>query len=326
MHSTLSIAAFAAPLLQLASAHGHVAGVKVNGGAWVQGCDPNWYYQPSGTAPNTPGWKALNQDNGFVSPDAFKSSDIACHKSAKAGETYINANAGDTLTMYWNTWPDSHKGPVINYLAPCSGECTSASPGSLSFTKISQAALISGSNPGTWVTDTLISKNFTSDVQIPASLRPGNYVLRHEIIALHAAGSPNGAQAYPQCLNIKVGSGGSSGLSGGVPATSLYTASDPGILFSLYGSFSSYPIPGPAVNGGGGGGNNGGGNGGGNQPQPAPTTMRTTTAAPAPTGGNGGGCSVAKYQQCGGQGYSGCTVCASGSTCNKQNDYYHQCM
>lgn len=80
MHSTLSIAAFAAPLLQLASAHGHVAGVKVNGGAWVQGCDPNWYYQPSGSAPNTPGWKALNQDNGFVSPDAFKSSDIACRK------------------------------------------------------------------------------------------------------------------------------------------------------------------------------------------------------------------------------------------------------
>lgn len=169
------------------------------------------------------------------------------------------------------------------------------------------------------MTDTLISENFTSEVQIPSSLKAGNYVLRHEIIALHAAGNPNGAQAYPQCLNIKIGSGGSSGLSGGVPATSLYTASDPGILFSLYGSFSSYPIPGPAVNGGGGD------NGGGNQPQPAPTTM-ITTAAPAPTGGNGGGCSVAKYQQCGGQGYSGCNVCASGSTCNKQNDYYHQCM
>ena len=212
------------------------------------------------------------------------------------------------------------------------GECTSASPGSLAFTKISQAALLSGSDPGTWVTDTLIRDNFTSQVQIPSSLRPGNYVLRHEIIALHAAGSPNGAQAYPQCLNVKVGSGGAAGLAGGVPATSLYSASDPGILFSLYGSFSSYPIPGPALNGGGGGGggssgggNNGGGNGGGNQPQP--TTMVTTTAAPAPTGGNGGGgCSVAKYQQCGGQGYSGCTVCASGSTCNKQNDYYHQCM
>lgn len=95
----------------------------------------------------------------------------------------------------------------------------------------------------------MIANNFTSEVQIPASLKPGNYVLRHEIIALHAAGNPNGAQAYPQCLNIKVGSGGSMALSGGVPATSLYTPTDKGILFSLYGAFSSYPIPGPAVSG-----------------------------------------------------------------------------
>ena len=80
MYSIATIAAVAASLVQLASAHGHVAGVKVNGGAWVQGCDPNWYYQPAGTAPNTPGWKALNQDNGFVEPSAFKFSDIACRK------------------------------------------------------------------------------------------------------------------------------------------------------------------------------------------------------------------------------------------------------
>ncbi|KAH7305766.1 glycosyl hydrolase family 61-domain-containing protein [Stachybotrys elegans] len=326
MHTLTTIAAFAAPLIQLAAAHGHVAGVRVNGGSWIQGCDPNWYYQPAGAAPNTPGWKALNQDNGFVSPDAFRTSDIACHKSAKAGETYIDANAGDTLTLYWNTWPDTHKGPIIDYLAPCNGECTSASAGSLSFTKIDQAALISGNNPGTWVTDTLVQNNFTSQFKVPSNLRPGNYVLRHEIIALHAAGSANGAQAYPQCLNLKINSGGSAGLSGGVPGTSLYSATDPGILFNLYGAFTSYPIPGPAVGGPGGDGGS---------PPPTTTLRPTTTQRPptstssssVPTGGPGGpgGCTVAKYQQCGGQGYSGCTTCASGSTCQKLNDFYSQC-
>ena len=30
--------------------------------------------------------------------------------------------------------------------------------------------------------------------------------------------------------------------------------------------------------------------------------------------------------QCGGTGYTGCTVCASGSTCQKSNDYYWQCL
>lgn len=65
------------------------------------------------------------------------------------------------------------------------GECTAATPGGLSFTKISEAAYLSGSDPGTWVTDTMIAQNFTSDVEIPSGLAPGNYVLRHEIIALH---------------------------------------------------------------------------------------------------------------------------------------------
>ncbi|KAK5627129.1 hypothetical protein RRF57_002844 [Xylaria bambusicola] len=121
MPSLTTVAAFSLPLVQLASAHGHVAGITVNGGPWIQGTDPNWYYQPEGSAPETPGWRALNQDNGFVTPDAYTTSDIACHKSATPGQTYIEANSGDTLTLYWNTWPDSHKGPIINYLARCSG-------------------------------------------------------------------------------------------------------------------------------------------------------------------------------------------------------------
>ncbi|KAL8343093.1 hypothetical protein RB598_004443 [Gaeumannomyces tritici] len=248
MHSSVSLAAvFALPLVQLASAHGHVSSVSVNGGSRIQTANPNWFYLPVDQRLNTPGWRALNQDNGFVEPSAFGTSDIACHKSATPGQTYIEANAGDRLTIYWDTWPDSHHGPMLNYLAPCSGECTSASAGSLSFTKITEGALISGSNPGNWVTDTMIRNKFASDLTIPRDLAPGNYVLRHEIIALHAAGQQNGAQAYPQCLNLKIRSGGSKKLSGGTPGRSLYSATHPGIIFNLYGQFSSYPIPGPSV-------------------------------------------------------------------------------
>ncbi|KAI1171268.1 lytic polysaccharide monooxygenase [Nemania sp. FL0916] len=247
MPSLATVAAVSFTLARLASAHGYVDGVKVNQGAFIAGCNPNWYYQPAGTAPATPGWQALNQDNGFVSPSAYGTSDIACHKSAKPGQTYVPANAGDTLTLYWNTWPDTHKGPILNYLAKCNGECTSASAGSLQWSKIEQGAWISGSDPGTWVTDTMIAQNFTADVTLPSKLAPGNYVLRHEIIALHSAGSENGAQNYPQCLNIKVGSGGSDALPAGEPGTALYKETDPGILFNLYTAFSSYSIPGPSV-------------------------------------------------------------------------------
>ncbi|KAL2270526.1 hypothetical protein VTJ83DRAFT_2710 [Remersonia thermophila] len=64
----------------------------------------------------------------------------------------------------------------------------------------------------------------------------------------------------------------------------------------------------------------GGGNGGGN---PTPTQP----SQPAPTNGGGNsGCSVAKWGQCGGRGYTGCTRCAAGSTCRAQNEWYSQCL
>lgn len=62
-----------------------------------------------------------------------------------------------------------------------------------------------------------------------------------------------------------------------------------------------------------------------------PTTLTTTTVAkppattsaapaPAPT------CTAAKYAQCGGIGFTGCTSCASGTTCQVNGPYYSQCL
>lgn len=97
------------------------------------------------------------------------------------------------------------------------------------------------------VTDDLVKQNYSWTTTIPSDLAAGNYVIRHEIIALHAAGQSNGAQAYPQCINFKIEGSGTTALSGGVPATSFYKASDPGILFNLYSKFTGYTIPGPAL-------------------------------------------------------------------------------
>lgn len=108
MHSSLSLAAvFALPLVQLASAHGHVSSVSVNGGSRIQTANPNWFYLPADQRKDTPGWRALNQDNGFVEPKNFGTNDVACHKSATPGQTYIEANAGDRLTVREFTPPAS---------------------------------------------------------------------------------------------------------------------------------------------------------------------------------------------------------------------------
>jgi hypothetical protein len=118
MKTLLVITAAAAAFFGGAKGHGYVTGVRVNGAGWTDGQNPNWYYISS--PPATAGWKALNQDNGFVQPSSFQTSDIACHKSGVTNTKYISANAGDTLTIYWNTWPDTHKGPILNYIAPVS--------------------------------------------------------------------------------------------------------------------------------------------------------------------------------------------------------------
>ena len=121
MLSTLFILGTVATLLDTASAHGFISGVTTNN-VWTKGSDPVWYYSAANSRPQTAGWDSLNQDNGFVEPASMGSADINCHKSATAGRLYANVAAGAQLTLYWNTWPESHKGPVINYIAPCNGK------------------------------------------------------------------------------------------------------------------------------------------------------------------------------------------------------------
>lgn len=90
----------------------------------------------------------------------------------------------------------------------------------------------------------MIGQNNTWPVTVPAALKAGKYVFRHEIIALHGAGSANGAQNYPQCLNIEV-SGDGTETPEGVVGTSLYTVDE--VIFNPYAATINYTIPGPAL-------------------------------------------------------------------------------
>lgn len=63
-----------------------------------------------------------------------------------------------------------------------------------------------------------------------------------------------------------------------------------------------------------------------------PATSKTTTKAASTTTTKAAATTtaakstVAMYGQCGGEGFTGSTTCASGSTCKVQNDYYSQCL
>ena len=64
--------------------------------------------------------------------------------------------------------------------------------------------------------DDLIAANGFQDITIPKCIPNGQYLLRAELIALHAAGSSGQAQFYMECAQINV-----TGGTGGTPAPTV---------------------------------------------------------------------------------------------------------
>ncbi|EHA18110.1 hypothetical protein ASPNIDRAFT_52688 [Aspergillus niger ATCC 1015] len=229
----------------LVAGHGYVSGAVIDGEYYGGYIVSSYAYESD--PPETIAWSTTATDLGFVDGSEYSDPDIICHKSAKPGAISADVKAGGTVELQWTDWPSSHHGPVLTYLANCNGDCSDVTKTDLEFFKIDESGLISDTEvPGTWATDNLISNNNSWTVTIPSTLEAGNYVLRHEIIALHSAENKDGAQNYPQCLNLKVTGSGSSTYSG-TKGEALYKDTDPGILVNIYETLSSYDIPGPAI-------------------------------------------------------------------------------
>jgi hypothetical protein len=84
--------------------------------------------------------------------------------------------------MNWTTWPTSHIGPMITYMAkvPASVNVTAWTPGTAAvWFKIDQAGK---SASGAWAaTDGLTATNSVYTFKIPATLPAGQYLIRHEM-------------------------------------------------------------------------------------------------------------------------------------------------
>lgn len=267
--------------------------------------------------------------------------------------------AGDKINLQWTTWPDTHHGPVIDYLANCGDSCETVDKTTLKFFRIDGVGLVDDTTlPGTWGDDQLIANSNSWMVEIPPTLAPGNYVLRHELIALHSAGSEDGAQNYPQCFNLQVTGSGSDKPSG-VLGTELYKATDAGILVNIYNSLSTYVVPGPTLYSGavsitqatsaitasgtpatgtGGAGTTSAGAGQTSSTTTARTVTSTTTSSKTTlttkvsttstttTTAASGGSTQSVYGQCGGTDWSGATACNTQATCSSLNPWYSQCV
>lgn len=227
MKSVLSVALLAG----VASAHSIFGELTVNG-----------VTHPWGHAIRTPSY------NGPITD--VNSQSVACNGSPNPttpSSAVLDVRAGSTVVGRWQHSPGSvidasHKGPVMAYLKKVNNAATDSGAGGGWF-KIFEDGWRSD---GTWGVDRLIAAGGRQSVTIPSCIANGHYLLRLELIALHGAGSPGGAQLYMECGQINVTGGSGSRSPSTVSLPGAYRANDPGITINIYyPPITSYTIPGP---------------------------------------------------------------------------------
>jgi len=156
--------------------------------------------------------------------------------------------AGQNITAVWKQWTHA-QGPVMVWLYPCTSGFASCDGKGASWFKIDQLGYYGTTgklNSEDWGT-AVVLKTLKWSSKIPATLKAGDYLIRHELLALHQANTP---QFYPECAQITI-TGSGSALPSGSSLTKIpsYAAqSDPGVTIDIYnGGRTSYTPPGPAV-------------------------------------------------------------------------------
>lgn len=209
--AVLALAASATVVL----GHGHIRRVLVDGQTYP-GYE-RWATQDQSDAVT---WKFTTEDEGPVLASSINGPDIICHQGATNAAGSVPVAAGSQLQVVrFNTIGGfEHPGPEMHYLASCGDAgCASVDKNDLRFFKIYEKGLVQGgmADSPQWETQkwatTEIHKNVqpegegfvdTYTVNIPADIKPGQYVLRHELMGLHKADRGE-AEFYPQVSNYK---------------------------------------------------------------------------------------------------------------------------
>jgi len=177
--------------------------------------------------------------------------DINCGAGAQPAALTVDVQPGSEMTFNWRTasggnWPHN-VGPMFTYMASCgTTTCDKFDAINAKWFKIQQSGR---KNDGNWLQQEL-KDGGVAKAQIPDNLAPGNYLVRHEILALHLATSIGGAEFYAGCAQVRVG-----GNENGIPQKSTlvsipgaYKDDDPGIFVpNVFDVNAKYIVPGPDV-------------------------------------------------------------------------------
>ncbi|KAI0383317.1 lytic polysaccharide monooxygenase [Hypomontagnella monticulosa] len=210
-------------------------------------------------------WQYIRKHNNSNAPlTNVNSTDFRCNVGASPSETYT-VHAGDELG-FGISEHFGHPGIQQVYLSRApEGIAAADYDGSggwariYSLTSAPTNSSSSGSNDDeevlTWATHNIQSFRFA----LPASTPPGEYLLRAEGLALHAAHKWACAQFYVSCAQIKVVASsespsdlverkGKDEFDPQVKIPGVYRGDEPGVLIPVFWSFlTNYTAPGPAL-------------------------------------------------------------------------------
>jgi hypothetical protein len=181
---------------------------------------------------------------------------LTCGPSSQPAPDIFNVSAGDTVNIAWlgdddSPWPHN-TGPMMTYMTECNGSCTDFDPTSAQWFKIQEIGQ-DPDTPGQWAQARLMQPNAFASVQLPTNLASGQYLVRHEIIALHITSEgPGHAEYYPVCGQLSVAGSPDGVVPDGPRVThpGAYSDTDPSIFTQQAFDpdfIANYKFPGPAI-------------------------------------------------------------------------------
>ncbi|KAJ7062206.1 glycoside hydrolase family 61 protein [Mycena amicta] len=221
---------------------------------------------------------------------------VNCGQNAQLAEQVADANPGDSMSFLWtggdlSTWPHNI-GPMLTYMTNCGDDCTTFNSSAAKWFKIDEVGRIPGDKQGTWFQNRIFAQaGIPANVTLPSTLAPGNYLIRHEIIALHLATEKGGAEFYPSCTQLRVGGSGTGAPTADelVELPGAYSDTDPGIFVpDVFNTPpEDYTFPGPPV-AAFVGASSGSGSGAPSASKSASASAPSTTGSSSSSGSKGG--------------------------------------
>jgi hypothetical protein len=241
--------ALLAALATVVSAHGGLNFAVVDGTRYPA---PN----PNGDS----GSFAIRAINDINPVKGTSNPDMLCGHGAHPAALVADASPGSTLEFSWKngeggTWVHN-TGPVMTYMASCGATgCANFDGQGAEFFKISELGRKEGGDGRSWfMGDLTTGPDATLSVTLPTDLPAGEYLVRHELIAMQLGGSSGGAEFYPACFQIRLAapSRSAAALPSGDQVVNFpggYNDEDPGIHDPhVYdGPDHPYIFPGPAL-------------------------------------------------------------------------------